>query len=277
MNYFKTFPDDNGYLYSLDMVRVKLKFSNRSQELSNYIKHLSEYDLSVDVQYFESFSPYKYRHLWTISLPGTDCSFVIGLNQSNDKNGGFCEFNPNKCEKYSKFTEIRNFIWSLAYDVRLIRYDCAIDIPLRRENAKLVRDNGKNYQLWAKMDGITEYLGRRSNNGFVKLYDKTEESDLDYDLTRLELTLDAAQDPLEIFPTVYLYDEQYALLLDNTLSSTQRVLVELLRQCDNVNFYLKKLDKDIRKKITPYIADRVLSPNKNCFTEIKLLALSYCK
>lgn len=277
MDYFQKFFDNSGYIYSLDMIRLALDFGNSSQKVVNFLDLLRDSAIDVTVDYYSSFHPFRYRHLWTISLVDTACSFTVGLNIGNNPNIGFIEYNPNKCERYQRFVELRNKIMVYAFEANLVRYDCAIDIPLRRENCKLVRERGKNYEYFIKLDGVTEYLGRRNSNGFIKLYDKTEESKLDYDLTRLELTLDAKTDPLKIFPTVLLYDEQYQMILDDTLSSTQIVLIELLRQCENPSQYLNRLHKDVKKKIAPYLADKVLSPDINCLLSVRKLALSYTK
>lgn len=278
MYYFKSFSDDDGYLYSLDMVRLNLDFGSRSEDFVRYMENLSAYDLGVEITYFSSLKAFQYRHLWTVAFPDHDVSFALGLDingSSENKNKGFIEFNPNKLSHIDKFTYIIGNIWNFTCVRELVRYDLAIDIPLDRKDVKLIRTKGKNYQFFVKTDGITEYLGVRSHNGFVKVYDKTKEASLDYPLTRVEITLDRKADFIKVFPLIWLYDTQYHMLLDESLSDTQRTLIKCLRQCENPNWFLSDLNRHIKKKIEPYLADKTLSLNVNCALNVKTLALSY--
>ena len=278
MKYFKQFLDDDGYIYSLDMVRLNIDFGNRSEDFIHYMEKLSAYDLAVDVQYFSSFKPFQYRHLWTVSFPDQEISFALGMDingSSENRNKGFMEFNPNKCENCEKFVEIKNMIFSLSCVRDLVRYDLAIDIPLDRKDVKLIRTKGKNYQFFVKDDGITEYLGVRSHSGYIKVYDKQQEAKLNYPCTRIEITLDSAADYVKAFPKVWLYDTQYHLILDDSLSSTQKTLIKCLRQCENPNWFLGDIKYEIKKKIEPYLCDKVLSLHSQSALNVKMLALSY--
>lgn len=278
MYYFKTFSDDDGYLYSLDMVRLCLDFGSRSDDFVRYMENLSAFDFDVEITYFKSIKSFQYRHLWTVSFPGQDASFALGLHingSGENKNKGFIEFNPNKLSHIDKFMDIIDHIWIFTCTRELVRYDLAIDIPLDRKDVKLIRTKGKNYQFFVKTDGITEYLGVRSHNGFVKVYDKTREASLDYPLTRVEITLDCKADFVKAFPQIWLYDTQYHLLLDDTLSDTQKTLIKCLRQCENPNWFLSDLQYRLKKKIEPYLADKTLSLDVNCALNVKTLAFSY--
>lgn len=278
MEYHKFFMDDNGYKYSLDMVRLSLDFGKYYQETANYIKYLSEYDLSVEIKYFPNFKDsFTYRHLWSFVFSGSDASFALGMGLGKDAHIGFIEFNPNKCENDPDFVEIRNYIFSNTFSRDLVRYDLAIDVPYARKSVKLIRDGKKIYNAVVSDTGITEYLGRRSHNGYVKVYDKTKESNLDYDLTRIELTLDKKSDPTKGFPTVWLYDTQYSIILSDDLSDTQQALIRLIRDSDFPSFYLNDLRYRVRKKIEPYLADKVLLSPADTLLQIKALALSYEK
>lgn len=280
MRYYKSFTDDNGYIYSLDMVRLNFDLGNNTESFTKYLEKLSSYDLAVDVKYFPSFQSFKYRHLWQVSVPADAVSFSIGLDftgTSDSKNKGFLEFNPNKCELSNKFAEIRKTLFSFFVTTDVIRFDCAIDLPLERRNVKLIKEKGKNYQFISKDDGVTEYLGVRSNHGFVKVYDKTMEAGLAYPCTRVEITIDAKKDFNKVFPKVWLYDQNYKLVLDDSLSSTQKAFVYCLRQTDNPNWILGTLRYELKKKIEPYLYDKVLLPQSSLLLSVKMLALSYQK
>lgn len=281
MDYFQTFTSDaDNAIYSLDMVRLNIDFGLSLDEFIQYVQKINDYDLRYDITDFQSFKAYKYRHLWTFKDTSTTYSWSIGLDlgrNTEDKTKGFIEFNPNKCENSSLFKEFWNIFTCFCPFRELVRYDVAIDLPIPRNMCRLKREGGKNYELYASDEGYTEYLGRRSHGGFVKLYDKTLESKLDYDLTRLELTLDINDSITGKFPSVWIYDAQNNLNIDMAvdLSGVDKVLVKLLREVGEINFYLSQLPYRKRKKIEPYIADRVLSPDYNCWLSVRSLALSY--
>lgn len=280
MRYYKQFNDENGFIYSLDMVRLNFDLGNNTEDFTKYLEKLSGYDLSVEVKYYPSFQSFKYRHLWQVSVPADAVSFSIGLDLSgttDSRNKGFLEFNPNKCELCKKFVEIKQTLFSFFVSAEVIRFDCAIDLPYERHNVKLVKERGKNYQFISKDVGVTEYLGVRSNHGFIKVYDKTAESGLAYPCTRVEITIDAKKDYMKIFPKVWIYDQNYKLVLDAGVSSTQKALIQSIRQLDNPNWILGQLKYEIKKKIEPYLFDKVLLPCSSVLLSVKMLALSYSK
>ena len=277
MKYYKCFYDSDGFIYSLDMIRLNLDFGNRTSDFVNYIQNLNDYGDNVEVNYNPSLKSFQYRHLWTVACDHV--SFCIGLELNNftadSKNKGFVEFNPNKCENSETFRQIKDRIFSYTWSREVVRYDMAIDVPYKRESVKMLRKGKKNYHFMMTEGGITEYSGMRSHSGFIKVYDKTKESELSYDLTRIELTLDPQTSVEKVFPTIFLYDEQYKLLLSDDLSETQKVLIKAIRQDENPNWYYNELPYKMRKKIEPYLADKVLSLDKSCSVQVRLLAFTY--
>lgn len=264
------------------MVRLSIDFDSHAQEFCNYMTKLCEFDLRYDISYFQSFKKYSYKHLWTLKDTLDDSvSWTVGLDfgsgSKDDVSRGFIEFNPNKCMNSSLFTEFFDVLRLKSLFRELIRYDMAIDIPLPRSQCKLYREGKRTYQYIQKDDGITEYLGTRSHSGFVKLYDKTIESDLNYPLTRLEITLDKKELFHKVFPTVHYVDPQSHLFSDDSLSSTAKTLISLLRDCPDRTFYLSQLERHMRKKIEPYLADKVLSLDNSCAHNVYNLALSFEK
>ena len=174
------------------MIRLNLDFGTNAERLTSYLQSIEDNDLRFQVDYYPSYKSYKYRHLWAIKIMDDDTSFSLGLDlgrNNDDKHIGFIEFNPNKCQNNEVFNEFWDMVRFFSVTRQLVRYDFAIDIPLRRGLVRLVKDGKKMYQLIEKDDGITEYQGVRSHGGFVKVYDKTKESDLDKDVTRVEINL----------------------------------------------------------------------------------------
>ena len=268
--------------YSLDMVRLNIEFLSIDKK-NNFVEWLKNIDTyrteDFVVEYFPCFSAFKYRHLWSLRTK-SDHSWSFGLDRTGkpqDAIKGFIEFNPNKCMQDDLFVEFWNKLSILLLSIVLVRYDVAIDIPLPRSQCRLYREGRKMYQLVVKDDGMTEYLGQRSHNGFIKLYDKKAESGLDYELTRLEITLDNKAQLSDVFPTIHIYDTQSQLIFADELNSTDKTLIQLLRMSDDKQIYLKQLGRDKRKKIEPYIADRVLQFNSDCFNQVRCFATSFCK
>lgn len=121
-----------------------------------------------------------------------------------------------------------------------------------RHYSKYVIDIGAN-----TLDNITEYLGSRNSNGFVKLYNKKIEQKLNYDLTRLEITLDSLNysNFNKQFPEIYTYADNNFLTY-NTLNETDKVLLLLLRNDINNNIYLKMLGRKKTLKLRNLLFDK---------------------
>lgn len=293
MQYYNPLKSSDGNIYSLDMIRLNIDLGNHAQdnrpshaqELVNIIQKYRDESLKTDepkikVSYYPNFGEFKYRHLWTLkSNDNIQSTITIGLGRgsSREEQGkGFIEFNPNKVESNEELHKFLRHVRICSSTIDLVRYDLAIDIPLDRVLAKLTREGRKGYQYIDSGNGITEYLGQRNKPGFIKLYDKTKESNLDYPLTRLELTLEKNSDIEHIFPTVRVLNSQISLdFSENDLDSTDKVLIALLKDCDNPQYYLSELGFRRKRKIEPYLADTTLSLDKSLALKIKTLAMSY--
>lgn len=123
---------------------------------------------------------------------------------------------------------------------------------------------------------VTEYQGRRNCNKFTKLYDKKAESHLDYDLTRIEFTFDRNEISFENLPQFVVYDHNVINNFDlSKISASDLVLIDLLRNSPELNYYLKNLPYKKRKKIEPYLGDLVLNINIDLIMSVRDLALSF--
>lgn len=275
-------------VYSLDMVRLNFDLGGFRDDFVKYLNNLSGYNTNIEIKYYSSFKQYSYRHQWTLydlTAEKKHCcaiSWTIGLDLGRDafdSTKGFIEFNPNKCMNSPLFVDFWRYFMDCTYCGReLVRYDMAIDLSLPRDHVKLIRDGKKNYEYKHLGDGVTEYQGVRNNHGFVKVYDKMIESKLNTPLTRVELTLNNPNDLKNIFPIVWLYEYPQAKMMlaeDNALSDTQFILARCIRESSNPNEYLHCLSYRIRKKIEPYLHDKVLSLDSSSAFTIYKQALSY--
>lgn len=261
--------------YSIDKVILTGKFFYKNAEL--FMRDLSLLELRdgiVDGRPFDKFVDNMgfyisnrigtYMNNFNIQLidsRGEKASFFLGvvLNSGSNKVEQWkLEFNPNKvlpCPFFEKmFTLLK--LYTVPTKVKLKFWDLSIDFPLNRLNVSLVRDK-RMYQLVTKSDlDRTEYLGSRHTHGFSKLYNKTIESSLDYDLTRFEITSDTVfyNSLLPKMPQLLiLQNSQVSFDLLSNLSQNQVVMLELLLLHPD---YLQKLDKRGRLKY------------KNCFDRL---------
>lgn len=275
--YFNPIKSDDGIIYSLDNLRLKVDFGQKIKHFVQLIEHFQAYDLRYEIRYWHSTSAFGYAHQWTFNdASDKSASWTVLACYGNSKNReGVIDFNPNKVGENALFQEFWKMLQLHTCTRDVVRYDLAIDLPLPRSQCRLVRDGKRTYEYFIKDDGLTEYLGTRSHHGYVKLYDKTKESNLDYPLTRLELTIDGRSDPSDIFPRVVWRDPQMSLLMCADLPQNDRVLVELLRGIEDPQQYLQSLSYRKRKKIEPYLADKVLSLDKHSALRIKEQAFTY--
>lgn len=267
---------NDGQIYSLDMIRLSLEFREDVQGFVTWLSNKNITEDNFDVKHKLCLSEFQYRDFFNIITDRYSFVLGIGFNGATaDRNKGFIEFNPNKC-KGAMFDKVFNKLRDYLISMNVVRYDLAIDIPVTRYLTRLVKDNRTYWYLCGRLSE-TEYLGTRNKPGFVKLYDKKKESGLDYELTRLEITCELSTafentkgitDISKInFPEVIVLYEQEGLVFDE-LSSTDKVLVQLLKTVDNPNAYLRQLKYEKRKKIEPYLCERTIQLNMAACAEI---------
>lgn len=269
MKYFN-FLTVNNLKYSVDMIRFKFELSKYFQdELYLIIKQIQIYD------YFVSAKAFHYRELFKIKTEDLKFSFSLGIGfngmKSADKKLCFIEFNPNKLHDCPALSKILHFL-NNRVNLELVLYDIAIDIPYNKKFISLVKDKRIYKKFCYDGDGknVTEYLGQTSDAGRVKLYNKTIESNLDYDLTRLELTT-TCTDFLVVqkqLPKLLVCGD-LDMLASTKLSKSDYVLLQLLWLCDDPSFYFKQLGRDKQEKLKHFInSDFGLNFNESVFSHL---------
>lgn len=258
LTYWKMSRDKNNYVYSCDMIRLALEFT---QDGLNVLNRFLSNGMRLDIKMHKpNFSDFKFKYLFTFDYGESTMTLGLCFNGCNkaDNLRGFIEVNPNKCFNSTQcHIDITNIIDScLSYEFS--RWDLAIDIPIDRGHVMMGKDNRKFELHQRSFLDRTEYLGQRNKEGRVKIYNKQFESKLDYKLTRVELTLGSFNNVSnvldKILPDIFFNTEwQNNLLLDNSLSETQKILVELIRNDPNPLYYLKRVPYRQRKKIEPYV------------------------
>ena len=113
--------------------------------------------------------------------------------------------------------------------IDIIEYDIAVDMPFSRDSFFLVKDKRKYQCVLNSSVDKTEYLGCRHEHGFVKLYNKQRESNLDYPLTRFEISCTSLHlcDIVDSLPCVYFSLGQIGLT-DIKLNDTDKFILKTL-------------------------------------------------
>lgn len=267
LNYYNSF-EKNGIIYSIDMCRYTFKLDiSKKKELEEFLfKNYS------NLRYFQSYKNFSYRHLFTAD-DDDFASFKLGIsfngiNSSNDINKCFLEFNPNKSMAF--VSDLIDFLNYCCYGFELVRFDFAIDISVRRDYVFLIKDRRdySKYRVLQKSIGsfdVTEYLGQRNQNGFVRLYNKTIESGLNYDLTRLELTLESVSydNFVKCLPKLCYYSNSFNI----GLNDTDRVLIDLMAM-SNCFESLKYLGRKKAEKLLELFKYDVININSIEFLNV---------
>lgn len=281
LKYYNPFTLDNGYVLSCDGVRIKFQINDFGINLQEFSKRFFD-NLRPDIENYPiSIKPNSYKHMCTVTY-GDNATITIGFFFNGSKriteNGydnnylGMIDFNLNKVGEYRQFWEDYGYIKSCCSHFECMRVDIALDIPVNRENILLEKDKRKySCDIYSKKNK-TEYLGRRSNIGFVKVYNKQIESDLDYPLTRIETTCELNVDSLlSHFPKVYNIDnkEQVEMSIMD-LETTNKVILEMENQLliNGLDLGLttfNSLSKYIKQKLKPFLLPESSAIGLFCF------------
>lgn len=291
---------DKGITYSIDMVRLKFKINNAEMvsKIMNAMRDKSIYECPTpfEFEYVERKKWYLYRHNFTITLPTCDDygeivgykrSFYIAFSLNSDDKTKVCEgvleFNPNKCHGQAMEWLIGTIRTNSKY-IEILRYDLACDIPVVRSSVHMIKDNrhAKLEMPSSDRDTWTEYLGKHNHSGFCKVYNKKIESNLDYTLTRFEITSEhvSYNDFIKQVPTVVVKGN-LSLMPYVNLKGTDLVLYELLKDSDSMDSFFKRLGRDKQKKLKEYLyndtEDYSITVPSAVFYELMGKLKTYCK
>lgn len=208
-------------------------------------------------------SPGSMHYNYTITLQSGHSYFlgvgVTGTAPNSVTETVKVEFNPAKVGGDSQFLFVYKRLLSGCRYLDFGRFDVAIDIPVARDKFILVKDKRKYVQLCNSNVDKTEYLGRRSQHGQVKLYNKGLESGLSYDLTRLEITMDykccSFSEFCRVFPDVMYFDSAE---IPEDVTGTDKVL---LIACMEHPELLMDISKRKRKKIQQLLGEAAVKVN----------------
>lgn len=278
-DYWFTSTDQNGFVYSCDMLRYSLKFRRKDFNGDKLRQILCQWGRDDIKDYPLNTSGYKYRNLFTIDYDSSVKRVMtvgVGFNGTSKEEyrDGFVEVNPNKCFSSLQCLYDLQRIYDCCWSFELVRFDLAIDLPVPRESLSLSKD-GRKYALeMHSSSDKTEYLGGRNNPGYVKLYNKgKEQGNETVKLSRLEMTCDGEWSTDQIvakLPYVNTVECTGAEEDLKDLTSTQRALVRALRTSTDRDEIYKTLSANIRVKLRPYLYGEhtTLTYDKTCIQDV---------
>lgn len=278
---------DSGMVHSCDGLRLVFRFLSPG-DLERFLQRVSV----LEGTYYKSTRLYTYHHLFVFGGGLSSFSLGVELNslRKEDTITGFLDFNPNKVlgkiwygDGFLKtqdspfdedeegaytvcdvFTEVYSWLKFHCKYIEVKRFDFTVDVQEKRSKVQLFRTDQRKYsQFYKSPENFTEYLGEGNKGGRVKVYNKSLESDLDYDLTRVELTCDSFDwDTFQRrFPKVFLrrvYDLQGG------------VMVQLLSRLptSDLDFYLRQMDVKTKKKYRAMLVQEPLQVSQEAFLKV---------
>lgn len=243
---------------------VRLKAEIPVKVLDNIV--IKPFETEPNIKYSMKTSITAYRHNFFVEgydLFGCKCSYWVGASHNARKHSDHTdivlEYNPNKCTGEPVLEYLLDHIYKDNRYVEVKSLDIAIDIPCnildlsvssKGNMSRRVFDNGA--------DDKTLYFRKGKSNGALKIYNKKRESNLDYDLTRYEITLTPNMDICDM--AAYTVPEELFIPVRNVsnfqmplkINDTDKVL---LLACMEHNEYLTMLGRDKRKKIEQLLAE----------------------
>jgi len=189
---YEFFEMKNGIFYSLDMVHMRVEISDLGFNRLNQAWCMDESNKIVRA-YPQCYDSLKWRYFYQCIFRGNNVlkmGFFQNDARSEYRNAGFIEFNPNSFANHKDFWEEYPKLMKHFRFPEITRFDLAIDLPYKRNEVALIKDQRKYECLRISALNQTEWLGRRNKVGRVKLYNKQIESGLSFPLTRLEVTCD---------------------------------------------------------------------------------------
>ena len=290
---------EDGIFYSCDSLRFSFVFTD-ADTVEDFLTFLSRLPGST---HYQSLKDFDYRYLYVFGIKGL--SFSIGLCMNGIKKEtvlqGFLDFNPNKilgdisygngfmgtvhspfsneessykdlrCQIKEILMEVMENLWSCTEEIRIKRWDLAVDVPYGRDCVQLIKDNRKYSQFYKSAQDFTEYLGSMSSPGRVKIYNKQIEAELDYPLTRIEVTLDSLDfiDCCRCWPNVYTRK-----VID--LAET-KVIVQLLSEqpVDRMDYYLRQMSAPTKRRYKALLLERPFEVTGPVFNKLRNQLLRY--
>lgn len=243
----------DGSIASLDMVRLRLKFAGSDDCVAHFEDKLQRLDSLTNSWNKRRSVPGQYAHLHTFEYGDSVVSVGVGQFTRGvmaDMRRGFIEFNPNKVGGGDGLEDFLQLVGSHVERCDLVRYDLAVDLPVERSRVRTRKDR-RTYRF-DQSAALTEYLGQRNSDGYVKVYDKAAELGVKgLNLTRVELTCKGSWSVGQVvdhWPTVYVVNHADGDVSDANVVIAQ-MAAELADMGGSPEKHIAKLNKHRRAKV----------------------------
>ena len=268
LTYYKPIKTATEFTLSIDKAVADYKL-NGPPALDELVKLLDMLPIrmAVEVKNWSCFRYASFRENYTIGFQDRN-SFWLGVGLNNTKMERTrvrLEWNPNKCTHHSAFLAVLAFLNSHTRPLQtsIKRFDLAVDIPVKRENAKLVK-GGRVYSERRHGREWTEYLGPKSSTvGRCKLYNKQVEAKLPYPLTRLEITLDPTTPFAALpWPNAYYIKRWQIGVEELSINDTEHyILSALLAGYGSTRYLCRKTREKMEKLMAYYVQAITITPH----------------
>lgn len=263
MDYFISLQDKNGYVHSVDNLVITYSINPLFQ--SDYLDIMIDSIHNLrdkhknDINYWERLNVNACsKYSWYCNHIHLDDGIYLSIGHYRDGlKEKRCyvvfpllklEVNPNKHWGKPVLHDLFSIINKFCIDATLNRYDYAIDIPCKMSDVQ-VFNTLKEKGLYKG----TRYFGQRNKDGFCRIYDKTKESNLDIDLTRVEHTFSLVKHTKKKSFTTISILQHNAKESTQELTSNDLVILNLCKRLHQAGLefedILSKLNKVKRKKI----------------------------
>lgn len=259
-----------GIDYKIDMIRLKTKVLNDNftlfLEKNNFVSVVGDGFCATDVGcgYYRSYKYNDFKHNFTFRenpyfegekrILGCEFSFWIGFQHNMEKPGEkstlVIEFNPQKCLIKGNLKGILQWYFRDSFEV--VSVDVAIDIPVNINDLIVTKGRKKVFKLFDYgQDDKTYYIGE--GHGRVKVYNKKIEANLDYELTRYEISLKVGLKVSKLYDLELKLDLEKVFYLNKEYegdSTFKAILYAVLN-----GFRVEELTRDFKTKIKGYLRE----------------------
>lgn len=234
---YKFYRKTNQGVFSIDNLIVEYTLKNSNIDVIEYLHGLSfKYDLKneywerLNTPYCSKYQSYN-NHIHLCNGIYLMVGKFIMFPENKDKiitPMVKLELNPNKHFEKPVLKELLTFLKENSGMNDIKKFDYTLDINDKPKNIFVFKTQ-KEKGLYKG----TRYYGQRNKHGYTKIYDKTKESNLDEDITRIETTIEFARlDKVVPFTDVYEKDDETSNMMGNR---TLKALTNLVKRCKEYN------------------------------------------
>ena len=272
IKYYKSYVDNYGYNHSIDMVKVLYdSVSGTVESILEDFRAIKEKGIIPTSAYWEKINNapcskwnYFLHHIHLDSIYVKIGKYVLkDVGNKQEYKPMPCisiEVNPNKHYDTPIFITVMDIIKKYAYGGILKQVDYAIDVPCQINDVVVLRTQ-KERGLYKG----TQYFGARGRNGFVKIYNKAVESNLDQPLTRIETTYQLKEKFSSIDFGVAIRKN---IDTEKELSLSTGLLLDMLQELQvlgssNIDSYMQRMNYRTRKQILEAMNDEIVEYRYN--------------